>query len=82
MDAKEIDSSHDSHLLESLDTTSAVKGATENDAAVDAASQLLEVRGTWEFIAASQFLVLFHDIFGLDSFNTRVNLICFDTAGL
>ena len=35
-------------------------------------SQRREIQGSWEFIAASQFLVLFQDSFGLKSFNTRV----------
>lgn len=31
-----------------------------------------EIRGSWEFVAACQFLVLFQENFGLESFNTRV----------
>lgn len=48
----------------------------ENVEAEAAISHLqAEIRGSWEFIAASQFLVLFHENYRLESFNTRVNLL-------
>jgi hypothetical protein len=70
----------DSPSLEGLDNISVTENV--NQALVeskiekedsDFVSQLRkQVRSSWEFISACQFLVLFQDIFGIESFNTRV----------
>ena len=49
-----------------------VRSNLETDKEAIVSEQWKEIRGSWEFIAACQFLVLFQDGFGLESFNTRV----------